>query len=84
LPPAKPDLLKAARSDLRIVAHPDEFGGLTDTHADTVARQLLLEDKSIDQVGTNPDAGRASNDLTLGIIAHCTGRKALFEYEKSP
>jgi hypothetical protein len=54
LPPAKPDLLKAARTDLRqlIVAHHDEFGGLTDTRADTVARQQLLGSKSIDRVGT--------------------------------
>ena len=81
LPPANPDLLKAARSDLGIVGHPDEFAVLTDTHADTVARQLLLENRSIDQVGTTPDAGCASNDLMLDIMAHCTVRKALFEFE---
>ena len=48
--------------------HPDEFGGLTGVHADTVVRQLALENKFIDQVGTNPDAGRASNDNMLDII----------------
>jgi hypothetical protein len=48
--------------------HPDEFGGLTGVHADTVVRQLALESKFIDQVGTNPDAGRASNDNMLDII----------------
>ena len=86
LPPAKPDLLNATRTDLRqlIGALHDEFGGLTDTHADTVARQLLLQNNSIDRVGTNPYAGRASNDLMLYIIAHCTVRRALFQHEQSP
>ena len=42
--------------------------GLTGVHADTVVRQLALENKFIDQVGTNPDAGRASNDNMLDII----------------
>ena len=51
-----------------IAAHPDEFGGLTGIHADTVVRQLQLETKFINQVGTNPDAGRASNDNMLDII----------------
>ena len=40
-----------------------------------------LANKFIDQVGTNPDAGRASNDLRLDIIAHRTVRRALFQYE---
>ena len=51
-----------------MAAHPDEFGGLTGIHADTVVRQLQLENKFINQVGTNPDAGRASNDNMLDII----------------
>ena len=51
-----------------MAAHPEEFGGLTGIHADTVVRQLQLETKFIDQVGTNPDAGRASNDNMLDII----------------
>ena len=77
LPPAKPDLRKAARSDLGIVGHPDEF-------ADRYSRRhrgLSAVNRSIDQVGANPDAGRASNDLMLDIMAHCTVRKAWFEYE---
>ena len=84
--PPKPHLLNAARTDLRqlIVASHDEFGSLTETHADTVARRPPLENNSIDRVGTNPDAGRASNDLMLDIIAHCTVRSALFQYEQSP
>ena len=48
--------------------HPEEFGGLTGVHAETVVRQLALENQFIDQVGTNPDAGRASNDNMLDII----------------
>src|SRR5882724_5434312 len=62
--------INAARVDLKqlMVEHPDEFGGLTGVHADTVVRQLALENKFIDQVGTNPDAGRASNDNMLDII----------------
>jgi hypothetical protein len=51
-----------------MAAHPDEFGGLTGIHADTVVRQLQLENKFINQAGTNPDAGRASNDNMLDII----------------
>lgn len=62
--------LAAASSGLKhlMAAHPDEFGGLTGIHADTVVRQLALESKFIDQVGTNPNAGRASNDNMLDII----------------
>ncbi|MFY9876814.1 MAG: hypothetical protein WAL20_14405, partial [Rhodomicrobium sp.] len=62
--------VNAARTDLKqlIAAHPDEFGGLSGVHADTVVRQLALENKFLNQVGTNPDAGRASNDNMLDII----------------
>lgn len=62
--------IDAARTDLKqlMAAHPDEFGGLTGIHADTVVRQLALEDKFLSQYGTNPDAGRASNDNMLDII----------------
>lgn len=51
-----------------IADHPDEFTGLTGIHADTVVRQLNLELNYIKQAGTNPDAGRASNDNILDII----------------
>ena len=62
--------INTARTALKqlMADHPDEFGGLTGVHADTVVRQLALENKFIDQVGTNPDAGRASNDNMLDII----------------
>jgi hypothetical protein len=62
--------VNAARTDLQqlMAAHPDEFGGLTGIHANTVVRQLALENKFLNQVGTNPDAGRASNDNMLDII----------------
>jgi hypothetical protein len=62
--------VNAAQTDLKqlMAAHPDEFGGLTGVHADTVVRQLALENKFLNQVGTNPDAGRASNDNMLDII----------------
>ena len=62
--------INTARTALKqlMAEHPDEFGGLTGVHADTVVRQLALENKFIDQVGTNPDAGRASNDNMLDII----------------
>ena len=62
--------INTARTALKqlMAQHPDEFGGLTGVHADTVVRQLALENKFIDQVGTNPDAGRASNDNMLDII----------------
>lgn len=62
--------INAATNDLKhlMAAHPEEFGGLTGIHADTVVRQLQLETKFINQVGTNPDAGRASNDNMLDII----------------
>jgi hypothetical protein len=51
-----------------INANPHEFGGLTGVHADTVIRQLELEKTYINEAGTNPDAGRASNDNLLDII----------------
>lgn len=51
-----------------INANPHEFGGLTGVHADTVIRQLQLENTYINEAGTNPDAGRASNDNLLDII----------------
>ena len=62
--------VNAARTDLQqlMAAHPDEFGGLTGIHADTVVRQLALENTFLNQIGTNPDAGRASNDNMLDII----------------
>jgi hypothetical protein len=62
--------INTARTDLKqlMAAHPGEFGGLTGIHADTVVRQLALETKFLNQVGTNPDAGRASNDNMLDII----------------
>jgi hypothetical protein len=62
--------INAARTGLvqLMAAHPEEFGGLTGVHAETVVRQLALENRFIDQVGTNPDAGRASNDNMLDII----------------
>ena len=62
--------VNAARTDLKqlMADHPDEFGGLSGVHADTVVRQLALENKFLNQVGTNPDAGRASNDNMLDII----------------
>ncbi len=61
--------VNTARTDLQqlMAAHPDEFGGLTGIHADTIVRQLALENKFLNQVGTNPDAGRASNDNMLDI-----------------
>ena len=56
--------IDTARVDLQqlMAANPSEFGGLTGIHADTVVRQLKLEDTFLSQVGTNPDAARASND----------------------
>ena len=62
--------INTARTDLKqlMAAHPDEFGGLTGIHADTVVRQLALENTFLKQVGTNPDAARASNDNMLDII----------------
>jgi hypothetical protein len=70
LPPAKPDLRKAARTDLRqlIVVHHDEFGGLTDTRADTVTRQLLLENKSIDRVGIPMRAALAMTSFSTSSL----------------
>jgi hypothetical protein len=51
-----------------MAANPLLFGGLTGIHADTVVRQLQLEDTYIAQAGVTPDAGRASNDNLLDII----------------
>jgi hypothetical protein len=51
-----------------IQAQPLLFGGLTGIHADTVVRQLQLENTYINQAGVSPDAGRASNDNILDII----------------
>jgi hypothetical protein len=76
LPPAKSDLLEAARTDLRrlIVVHHDEFADLTDTRADTVARQRPLENKSIDRVGTPMRAALAMTSCsTSSLIAPFTG-----------
>jgi len=62
--------INTARISLKqlMAEHPEEFGGLTGVHADTVVRQLELENRFIDQVGTNPNAGRATNDNMLDII----------------
>jgi hypothetical protein len=51
-----------------MTANPLLFGGLTGVHADTVVRQLQLENTYIAQAGVSPDAGRASNDNLLDII----------------
>jgi hypothetical protein len=51
-----------------MAANPLLFGGLTGIHADTVVRQLQLENTYIAQAGVTPDAGRASNDNLLDII----------------
>jgi hypothetical protein len=51
-----------------IQSQPMLFGGLTGVHADTVARQALLEINYINQAGISPDAGRASNDNILDMI----------------
>jgi hypothetical protein len=51
-----------------MTANPLLFGGLTGVHADTVVRQLQLENSYIAQAGISPDAGRASNDNLLDII----------------
>jgi hypothetical protein len=51
-----------------MAANPLLFGGLTGVHADTVVRQLQLEDTFIAQAGVTPNAGRASNDNLLDII----------------
>jgi hypothetical protein len=51
-----------------VQANPTLFGGLTGVHADTVIRQLQLENTYISQAGISPDAGRASNDNILDII----------------
>jgi len=60
----------AAIADLQalMVANPTLFGGLTGIHADTVVRQLQLENTYIAQAGISPDAGRGSNDNILDMI----------------
>jgi hypothetical protein len=51
-----------------MASNPALFGGLTGVHAETVVRQLELEQTYLSQAGVNPDAGRASNDNLLDII----------------
>ena len=51
-----------------MTANPLLFGGLTGVHAETVVRQLELENTYIAQAGVSPDAGRGSNDNLLDII----------------
>jgi hypothetical protein len=51
-----------------MASNPALFGGLTGVHAETVVRQLQLEESYLGQAGVNPDAGRASNDNLLDII----------------
>lgn len=60
----------AAITDLQglMTANPTLFGGLTGIHADTIVRQLQLEQTFINQAGVSQDAGRASNDNLLDII----------------
>ena len=49
-------------------ANPHMFEGLTGVHAETIVRQLELELSFVKEAGTNPVAGRASNDNMLDII----------------
>ena len=51
-----------------MAANPTLFGGLTGVHAETIVRQLQLEQTYIAQAGVSQDAGRASNDNLLDII----------------
>jgi uncharacterized protein YeaO (DUF488 family) len=52
-----------------INANPDQFTGLTGVHAETIVRQLDLEQSFIhDAAHGSPTAGRASNDNILDII----------------
>jgi hypothetical protein len=51
-----------------MTANPTLFGGLTGIHADTVVRQLQLENTYIAQAGISPDAARGSNDNFLDMI----------------
>lgn len=51
-----------------MAANPTLFGGLTGIHADTVVRQLQLENTYIAQAGISPDAARGSNDNILDMI----------------
>jgi len=51
-----------------MAANPTLFGGLTGIHADTVMRQLQLENTYIATAGISPDAARGSNDNFLDII----------------
>jgi hypothetical protein len=51
-----------------MAANPTLFGGLTGIHADTVMRQLQLENTYIAQAGISPDAARGSNDNILDMI----------------
>jgi hypothetical protein len=62
--------VNAVITDMQALIHtnPTLFGGLTGIHADTVIRQLQLENTYINQAGISPDAGRASNDNILDII----------------
>ncbi len=64
------DDVNAVITDMQslVQANPLLFGGLTGIHADTVIRQLELENTYIGQAGISPDAGRASNDNILDII----------------
>jgi uncharacterized protein YeaO (DUF488 family) len=57
-------------SDLKqlIHDHPDQFQGLTAVHAETVVRQLELEQHYVQDAANNPVAGRGSNDNLLDII----------------
>jgi len=62
--------VNAVVADLQalMVANPTLFGGLTGIHADTVVRQLQLENTYIAQAAISPDAARGSNDNFLDII----------------
>ena len=62
--------VNAVVADLQalMAVNPTLFGGLTGIHADTVVRQLQLENTYIAQAAISPDAARGSNDNFLDII----------------
>ena len=71
--------IDAVRSGLEtlIAQHPDTFSDLTGIYADTIVRQLNLEDIYIHQAGSDPLAARGTNDNFLDIIDIVQGDSTL-------
>jgi hypothetical protein len=71
--------IDAVRSGLEtlVAQHPETFSDLTGIYADTIVRQLALEDTYIHHAASDPLAARGTNDNFLDILDIVQGDSAL-------